>query len=495
MLKRITAHLMGFYCLFYTFMVTAGSANLVFHLGFLVVLLALVVFYYRYDRKVKFSTDGFKDIYVAIVVALGYALLTFAWSPDSNLSIAGIVPWIAGWSIAVMQLNAVNDEKDFNIVITDLHIYFIILMVIGWIEMETGEYSFSTNPEHMAHMNDFLKHYPVAGFFNTNNYAYILSVLFPFMLYDLFMGRLKKLPIKYVLLIVETLSFFWLLVNTSSRLSIIALVVFVVFLIMYNMQNLKKSKLPIFIFVFFIAIVIYFMVSGEDNNANLSLSEYFSNQVENTLHPVTDSDENRFKLVEGGIRIFLDNPIGVGVGVSHKYTNDYIDGMRANMPIHNMIIIILAELGIVGGIAFLYVLVRTIYKLWKVRLKNTDVNLKAGFILASLLNAMLMSMCPSNATSYPFSFMIFGVWLAFYKIFRSVPTELSVVSKKDTEGSRANIVGFYDKEAAMRDREEYKRKKALGRLGTEKAEKTGTIVSEHDTGYVKPILEDDNEQS
>ncbi|MBQ6570238.1 MAG: O-antigen ligase family protein, partial [Clostridia bacterium] len=487
----------------------AHKAPIVKHMAFLAILFFIVVMRYRANDDLKFDMKGFKDIYVAVIIMLGYGLMSFVWGSNATKALDGIIPWIAGWAVAMLQLNAVNDEKEFNAVITDLHIYFVILLFIGWKEMTSGEYTLDVRGEYFFSENDFFNYYPVAGYYNTNNYAYVITSIFPFMLYDYTLGGLKKFKLRYPLLVVETVFFFWLVLNTTSRLAFISLVTTVIFIMFYNTQNLRKSKLPIIIFVAFLAIVMVIMLTAGSAGGNItggmSIGDFFIEQFNSTVHPETDSDENRLKLLVSGVKTFLDHPFGVGIGKSASYTDEYMEGIPNGLPIHNMIVIILAELGVIGGAAYLYTFFRTIYNVWKTRLKNTDVNLKAGFILASILNFFLMSMCPSNATNFPITFFIFGVWLSFYRVFMDENTELELISKNNTykmvtdaDGNiirenlkEENIVGYYNEVQAKKEREQYLKNREKLRERTRKAQSKAGLQDSVKPVFVKPEDDDD----
>ena len=450
---------------------------------------------FRVNEELKFSIDKFKDIYTAVIITLGYGLFTFAWSADSNLTTIGIVPWIAGWVVAILQFVSVDTDKDLNAVICDLHIYYIVLMFIAWQELNTETYLYTTSADYLMHKNDFMNPYPVAGYYNTNNFAYILCVLFPFSLYDLFFGRMSKLPlIKYFLLVGELVLFFWLIINTTSRLAIITLVVFIVFILLYNTQNLKESKWPLVLVVLALSLMIGLISIGAFGSQDMSLKEFFEKQFDSTINPEPDSDAKRFRLIEAAFKIFLNKPFGVGVGLSSEFTDDFVEGITKDMPIHNMFLIILVEFGIVGAVGYCYIFLRTTIGIWKNRLKSALVNTKTGFILATIVCFVLMSMCPSNATNFPFTFLLFGVWLSFFKIYREVPDELTLIASKRSSRENENVVGFYNAEVALREREEFLRQRKLKRLKQQHVNDTTVTHTNNTPAYretVKPIYEEE----
>ena len=226
----------------------------------------------------------------------------------------------------------------------------------------------------------------------------------------------------------------------------------------------------------------------------MSLKEFFEKQFDSTINPETDSDAKRFRLIEAAFKIFLNKPFGVGVGLSSEFTDDFVEGITKDMPIHNMFLIILVEFGIVGAVGYCYIFLRTTIGIWKNRLKSALVNTKTGFILATIVCFVLMSMCPSNATNFPFTFLLFGVWLSFFKIYREVPDELTLIASKRSSRENENVVGFYNAEVALREREEFLRQRKLKRLKQQHVNDTTVTHTNNTPAYretVKPIYEEE----
>jgi len=457
-MKKIVSHITGLYCLFYTFIMTSGKGSFIINVAFIGLLLALVILHFRLSETAKFDLCENRALTVPIIIMVGYALLTFMWARDSTEALNGLIPMLSGWSIALLQYVVIEDENDFNVVINDLHIYFIILLWIGYQECDTGVYNYAHNYMYELRRNELENFYPAAGFSNTNNYAYAISILLPFVVYDHFVGRLRRSKAKYVLFIIELVTYVWLIINTASRLVMLTFVLFIVFVLFYNARNLQKSKFSLLIFVGILLLLLVFVsiFSSDDGH----ITNYIANQFEGTLSGESKSDEIRLTLIKAGFKMFLTNPYGVGIGESEYLSDEfYADSNNANFPLHNMLLIILCELGVVGIVAFCTLLYRAVKGLWVSRLKSTLCNIQSGILIASFICYIFMSMAPSNAAKYALSFILFGVWFSYEKICKDLEPELELFSKKDPNNKRKyGYVKPYDREAAIRDHEENLRK-------------------------------------
>lgn len=452
-MKKVVNHLTGFYCLFYTFIMCSGKGSFVknvFFIGFLAVLVAV---YFKFSDTAEFDIQKHKSLYIPVFIMLSYAMLTIVWSRSSNESLNGLMPWLSGWAVAFLQINVIEDEHDLNVLINDLHIYFLILMWIGNKECETGEYNYIHSPIYELRPNGLDNYYPAAGFSNTNNYAYILSILFPFAIYDHFVGRLSKSKLKFLLFIYELITYCWLIINTTSRLAMLSIVLFIIFILFYNARNLQKSKASLLIFVGFLAVLLILMSLFSQGEGHLT--DFISYQFEGTLSEDSESDRVRYSLFKAGMKMFFTHPIGVGIGESEYFSDEYYDDInRANMPLHNMMLIIACEFGVIGIICFVFIIYQALKKLWNARLISTTCNVQSGILIASIVCFIFMSMVPSNATKYPLAYMLFGVWYAYDNVFKDRNPELELFNKKENANLKYGYVKPYDREQALKDHNE-----------------------------------------
>ena len=84
----------------------------------------------------------------------------------------------------------------------------------------------------------------------------------------------------------------------------------------------------------------------------ISMLSYDIDTISNTLD---EGDISRFQLFNQAWNLFLDHPLGVGIGGFHFYTGEV-------WP-HNFILEILCETGIIGSLVFLaLIIINLIYK-------------------------------------------------------------------------------------------------------------------------------------
>ncbi len=162
---------------------------------------------------------------------------------------------------------------------------------------------------------------------------------------------------RYFLLASILINFFSIL-TTFSRSAFLALFFGLLLLFAYNFYNNKKyqiKRLFLIISTLFILCIIFFN----------SFSELLSNRLEMTSRLEKKSISERAVFVKQAQKMILKHPI-IGMGIGNYTSNLSKDNPRLKeiwllQPVHNIYLLIFAELGFIGFSLFLFIIVSIVF--------------------------------------------------------------------------------------------------------------------------------------
>ncbi|MDA8630423.1 O-antigen ligase family protein [Flavobacteriaceae bacterium] len=263
-----------------------------------------------------------------------------------------------------------------------------VFMESGWINYLIYD-SVVTNGNFLSRSNDF------SGFTgNINISSFSLALKVPILLYIIFKSENRYMrSISLVFIFSSFLSILLLF----SRAAIIALIFIMIslslLLIINKTRNMIKKYIYVICFIF-LSFISYGLIN--DKNPSNIIVDRFSNVISN---PGADGSVNeRLNFYSTAVNSIFRTPLtGIGVGNwkinSVDYSRDIIAEYRVPYFVHNDFLQITAEIGIIGGLAFIYFIFYPFFVSLKKSFYEKDFNLyfmiyliMGVYIIDSLLN-------------------------------------------------------------------------------------------------------------
>ncbi|MCX6827594.1 MAG: O-antigen ligase family protein [candidate division Zixibacteria bacterium] len=252
----------------------------------------------------------------------------------------------------VMFLLAASLCKNKQGVINIIHVIFtgsLVVMGIGCLEKMIGYNIFSTKG--VTPFTAIMSTYMDQSFLG--RYLMFLILLFlPFVIFD---GWNKTVSL------FTTISAAILLIFTRSVSGLLSLGVGLFMLILQSKYYLKKTaenyRKPKFAWSMFVFVVLIVLAITSQPEMIKSVNEYFMSAA---FKLGTFQSSARYNMDMTALEMFKKNPLfGVGFGNYPKYFNEYnqrinVWGLGGEPIIHNSLLSVAAELGIVGLIFILY---------------------------------------------------------------------------------------------------------------------------------------------
>jgi O-antigen ligase len=317
-----------------------------------------------------------------MILFLGLLLLSIFFSPLKFMSLRQWFRYAMPAMVYFIVLESFNNPKEIKKLLKFILFSSIPILVVGFYQL------ISRNEVHFLQDIGVNRIYGTLG--HPNTYAMFLIVLLLLTIYHFFESKMKYfwvyLPLFMCLVI--------LLISTYTRVGWAA------FFAAISIAGFLKYRK--FYFLFLLVGVIVFL-----------FSTYFTSIIVERLQP-NPSFWQRFDFNQFGILLFKQNPIlGHGVGSyeiisqSQFGTISQTYGLKIGVAPHNDYIRFLAEGGLLGLAAFLFLMYRAL-KLSANIFKSTDSNLRDyGMFLISLIVAILVF----GITDQGFEYADFYFWL------------------------------------------------------------------------------------
>ncbi|WP_169730496.1 O-antigen ligase family protein [Salinispira pacifica] len=292
-------------------------------------------------RPAKYKI-GYWDYKIAIYLLwVLYNFFTLLWSWELNYSINTFIIISIGSFVLYLTMVMSSDCNHIVPLFNLLAFVFLIEIAIACIEIIT---TFRW-PFEVGYNNRFAATFIPTGFRgNPNNLTTVLLMAAPFVLS-------LKYKWKYLIILLILIIVFF----AQSRGNLIVLSGYLFYYFLVNQNTVKKIKIVI---TSVISSLIIFVVSPDFGSliAKRITASFiiFKNYVFGSVG-ADNSISNRLLLTEESIKLFQQNPLGIGIGASKKVFEE--NGFSI-LSIHNFFIEMLVESGMIS--LFLFVLMLAI---------------------------------------------------------------------------------------------------------------------------------------
>lgn len=302
-----------------------------------------------------------KKILFSVLIFIIYIILSIFWSPDKLISLYFLVPLLLGGiSFLILQKKMLSFKKFTFVFVFSIFlqgtigVYQFLNQIIypnKWLGISEhlawkgGSSVIETSSERFLRAYGGMPHPNILGGFLA------MTILLSIGAY--LKANEKEKYWKYFLLICIILNFFSLLV-TFSRSALFSLLLGLLLFLVYYLYNKRLNLIKNLLFI----ISIFFLISA----LFFSLfSELLINRLDVTSRLEKKSINERLLFIREAQEIISQKPIlGTGVG---NYTSFLLKNSPTPkevwqfQPVHNIYLLIFAELGIIGFSLFLFIII------------------------------------------------------------------------------------------------------------------------------------------
>jgi teichuronic acid biosynthesis protein TuaE len=340
--------------------ISVPMVGLLYPFRIIAVLLTVILLFKskKTDWKIKKSTC-FTIIPLVVYMTL-HAILSLIWSQDQLRTARAILNFIYVAMFLFQFFRMVRDKRTFHNFLIALSLNFVVLLLLGIYETYSGNYLFNdpAGIDVSWRTNAYHVFYPVVCFTNPNDFAFVISLTTPFMLYLLDEAfKIKKWQRTAGKLAVIALTFFNMM-NTCSRLGYIT---YFIVMAIYLFLQIRKSIVEAVVMGALTCIVVLSLTGMIDINLHVGTS---ADGVSNNVEPITVVNEQdtstsiRLILIEKGLRVTRDTwGLGAGAKNSPVYMARYTDIPSSEdfgiTDYHFFYMELLAEYGVIPFLMFL----------------------------------------------------------------------------------------------------------------------------------------------
>ncbi|WP_028828641.1 O-antigen ligase family protein [Proteocatella sphenisci] len=304
---------------------------------------SVILFVLVLKRFLKKSYAGINYIVFYFIFFIFYSIASLLWSSNHIEGIRILTSLITG-IITMLYIASLN--KDEVIVFTKGIKYFVIFILgMAGYEMATGNYLFFNNELFIYRITDFGLRYPGVAFTNPNDLSQFLIFGGSFVIMSLFQ---KRKILKGSLILIAT---FFVIANTGSRLAMISTLIVLFLFFMKDIISSKMRSLLISIPII-LGIISIFIIVLEVNVYDI-IDEFL--KIDSSQMYYSARDNLYGSLINTGVDNFLH---GAGLGTSYN--------VSFTAP-HNMILFIFSDYGFIWTAGFLFIIVYSLFILFKYR--------------------------------------------------------------------------------------------------------------------------------
>ena len=189
---------------------------------------------------------------------------------------------------------------------------------------------------------------------NINISSFSLCLKIPLLFYLTFNTKVNTLKLLSLIMIFSSIITILLLGGRASIIALLFILIMIFIICILNTNKLKIINLSLSILIVVLSLSTYQYFN--QNNTSSRVVERFSN----VLNPTADqSVKERLNFYNTAFQSIKDKPLlGVGIGnwklISIKYSKDVIDDYKVPYHVHNDFLQVAAEIGLIGGIAYMY---------------------------------------------------------------------------------------------------------------------------------------------
>jgi len=369
----------------------------VLHPGWILAIIMSILLIRKGNKSYLFITQS--------KLFIGLIILMSIHGPIATNNYWAFIIWKDTVLYFIVFLSIINFVSDYSRIEPFINLWIIINLIGAIIGIISGGYI--PNSAFMGDENDF---------------SLVMNMAIPF---SYFMFLENKSKQKKVLYLLATFTFIFATVSSFSRGGFIGLVLVISYCWIKTPRKIVSSL---------IIIVIVFILA-------LSVPSHYWDEVKSIREENIEAGTGaqRWYFWKVGLRMFLDNPIiGVGQGnypwVIEKYEDPgggYQERYHGGRPAHSIYITMLAELGIIGSLILISIIVISLhsihrfFKLNKALINNNpDANLihllnKIKYINYGVLGALIGYLSSGAFLSvlyYPHLWILFAILISVSNI-------------------------------------------------------------------------------
>ena len=309
---------------------------------------SFIYIYMNFNLKDYILSFEYKNHYLAyllVIVISSISLLVAENFIEGVVSLLKILNFFIAFSFIVI-LSSLKNLKFFN--------YFIIATLIS-LFIESVLINFRIFDSVIINGNLLVRSNAFAGFganVNISSFSILIKTAVPvFLIFNYKNYLIRALSLFFIFS--SFLSIF-LLMSRAAIIALILVFISILILVILSKRKVYYLKYGLVIITLLTSIFSYNFIN--EKNAYNTLTERFSN----VTNPVADESVNeRFNFYTSAIKSIGDNPLlGIGIGnwkiKSIDLSKDIIISYRVPYFAHNDFLQFLAEIGIIGGICFMF---------------------------------------------------------------------------------------------------------------------------------------------
>ncbi len=354
----------------------------VFPQMFIISLLNVFSFIYIYkyfNFKEYISNFGYKSHYLSyllVVVISGASLLIAENFIEGVVSLIKILNLFIAFNIIVF-ISSSKNFKFFN--------YFVIATLIS-LFIESVLINLRVIDSVIINGNLLERSNAFAGFganVNISSFSILIKTAVPlFLIFNYKNYFIRVLSLFFIF------SSFLSILLLMSRAAVLSLcLVFISILILVIISNRRKYYLKFSLIIITLIMSIFSFNTINEKNAYNLLTERFSNV---TNPQVDESVNERLNFYTTAIQSIGDNPLlGIGIGnwkiKSIGLSNEIIESYRIPYYVHNDFLQFMSEIGVLGGLCFIFYIFYPVFISFKRTLKSRSFNLNFLIFLIFLI--------------------------------------------------------------------------------------------------------------
>lgn len=353
----------------------------------ILVLLNFIILIFK--RKIVVN-QNIKFTLVLFFLMIIYGLLSLLWVIDVNMGIKKLTHYLIGLMFLFQFLIIVNNREILKKSISIFSLNYYLVLLVGLIETLSGIYIHSTHYIQTNNLNSLGYHFPMVMTNNTNDFAVFLFLFFPLVLFNL--TRVKKYKNLLIFIIYCLITF--LIFNTESRLGSFFIILygflFIPYSLLYKLKN-KGLKVSMLLLLTLLSLIILIF------NIPILTDIFYS--IKN---------DPRITLINIAWGSFSDT-YGLGLGIGSLFNVTSIN-------IHNYVLEIFFEFGLMVFTFFFLWLIYIFYKLNKVYYESFNVKLLLFYFKLNIILIPFWGGISSTITSNPFIWIFYAFIVAFLNV-------------------------------------------------------------------------------
>ena len=354
-----------------------------------------------FNFQVIASTFKHKNHFLSFFLVVVFSIISLIAADFLAEGLVSLVK-LVNLFLAFCFITIIAFNRNFNI-----YNYFIVVTIIS-LFIESVVINFQVIESVIINGNLLGRSNTYSGFganINISSFSVLIKSVVP--IYLLF--NYKNTLIKLISCFLLTSSFLTVLLLMSRAAIISLFLVLISILLLTIFANRKKYYFTngLIILSLSISIVSYNLIN--EKNASNIISERFSN----VTNPTVDGSVNeRLNFFNASVKSIINNPIlGIGYGnwkiKSVDLNKDIIKSYRVPYFVHNDFLQMLAEIGIVGGLCFVFYILYPFWISFKKTMKHLQFNLDFMIFLIFLVYII------DSMLNFPFDRPINLIYLFF----------------------------------------------------------------------------------